>query len=126
MPMIIILMFNVGDTIGRLVINLQKLWCPKRFVPVLVVARAVVWVIPLALGICTPRVINSDANPIAVFLVLGVTDGYVLGLTLAYGSSDPRLTSEERAIAGACMCFALLVGITSGSVPSLLILTLAL
>ncbi|KAG5474620.1 hypothetical protein LSCM4_03793 [Leishmania orientalis] len=126
MPMIVILMFNVGDTIGRLIVNFQKLWCPKHFVPVLVVARAVVCVIPLALGICSPRVINSDANPIAVFLVLGVTNGYVLGLTLAYGSSDPRLTSEERAIAGACMCFALLVGITSGSVLSLLILTLAL
>ncbi|KAG5474957.1 hypothetical protein CUR178_04407 [Leishmania enriettii] len=126
MPMVIILMFNVGDTIGRLIVNFEKLWCPKRFVPVLVVVRAVVCVIPLALGICTPRVINSDANPIAVFLVLGVTNGYVLGLTVAYGSSDPCLTSEERAIAGACLCFAILVGNTSGSVLSLLILTLAL
>ncbi|KAG5474288.1 hypothetical protein LSCM1_03068 [Leishmania martiniquensis] len=126
MPMVIILMFNVGDTIGRLSVNFQRLWCPMRFVPVVVVVRAVVCVIPLVLGVCTPRVINSDANPITVFVVLGITNGYLIGLTMAYGSSEPSLTSKERAIAGACMCFALLAGITSGSVLSLLILTLAL
>ncbi|CAJ1009924.1 putative Nucleoside transporter [Leishmania naiffi] len=126
MPMVVILMFNVGDTIGRLIVNFQKLWCPQRFVPVLVVARAIVCVIPLALGISTPRVINSNANPIVVFLLLGSTNGYVLGLAIAYGSGDPRLTTKEREIAGPCICFAILGGITFGSVVSLLILTLVL
>ncbi|KAK7201017.1 Nucleoside transporter [Novymonas esmeraldas] len=126
MPMVIILMFNGGDTIGRLVANFRRLWCPERFVPVVVIARAIACVIPLALGVCTPKVINSNANPIVVFLVLGITNGYLIGLTMAYGSSDPRLTNKERAISGACLCFALLVGTTSGSVLSLLILTFAM
>lgn len=126
MPMVVILMFNGGDTIGRLSVNFQRLWCPKRFVPVVVVARAVACVIPLALGVCTPKVINSDVNPIIVFLVLGMTGGYLIGLTMAYGSGDPSLTNRERDIAGACLCFALLVGTTFGSVVSLLILSFAL
>ncbi|KPA85495.1 nucleobase/nucleoside transporter [Leptomonas pyrrhocoris] len=125
MPMIIILMFNVGDTIGRLSINFRTIWVPRFIVPFVVVIRTIVCVIPLALGVCTPKVINSNANPIVVFLVLGITGGYLVGLTMAYGSSDPRLTPKERGIAGACLCFALLVGTTFGSVVSLIVVTQA-
>ncbi|KPI89102.1 nucleobase/nucleoside transporter [Leptomonas seymouri] len=125
MPMVIILMFNAGDTIGRLSSNFRTLWVPRFYVPFVVLVRAVACVIPLALGVCNPRVINSDANPIVVFLVLGITNGYLIGLTMAYGSSDPRLTHKERSIAGACLCFALLVGTTCGSVVSLIVVTQA-
>jgi hypothetical protein len=125
MPMVIILMFNAGDTVGRLIVNFHKVWAPRFWVPFIVVVRAIACVIPLALGVCTPKVINSNANPIVVFLVLGITNGYLIGLTMAYGSSDPRLTQKERAIAGACMCFALLVGTTFGSVVSLIVVTQA-
>lgn len=125
MPMIVILMYNVGDTVGRLSINFRFLWCPERFVWIGVLARAIACTIPLALGICTPKIINSNANPIVVFLILGITNGYFIGLTMAYGSSDKSLTKRERNITGACLCFALLCGTTSGSVISLLILTFA-
>ncbi|KAL7699351.1 nucleobase/nucleoside transporter [Lotmaria passim] len=125
MPMVVILMFNAGDTVGRLIVNFRKLWVSRFVVPFLVVIRAIACVIPLALGVCTPRVINSDANPIVVFLVLGITNGYLIGLTMAYGSSDPHLTQKERGIAGACLCFALLTGTTFGSVISLIVVTQA-
>lgn len=126
MPMVIILMYNAGDTVGRLSVNFRRLWVPRHVVPFIVIARMIACTIPLALGVCTPKVINSNANPIVVFLVLGITNGYLIGLTMAYGSSDPRLTNKERAISGACLCFALLVGTTFGSVVSLIVVTQAL
>ncbi|KPA85496.1 nucleobase/nucleoside transporter [Leptomonas pyrrhocoris] len=126
MPMIVVLMFNVGDAIGRLSINFHCVWAPRSWVPFIVVVRTIVCVIPLALGVCTPKVIDSNANPIVMFLVLGITKGYLIGLTMAYGSSDPRLTPKERGIAGACLCFALLIGMTFGSVVSLIVVTQAL
>eukprot|EP00796_Vickermania_ingenoplastis_P008364 gene8363-biopygen5721 len=126
-PMVIILMFNAGDTIGRCLPNFPKLWLPKLAVVALVLFRIVACLIPLVLGVVHPKVIDSNANPIVVFLFLGLTNGYLVGTTFAYGCSDERLKTEsEHATGGTCMAFALLIGCSCGSVLALLLVSFAL
>lgn len=127
MPMVIILMYNAGDTIGRCLPNFPRLWLPKKGILFLMVFRIVACLIPLVLGVVSAKVINSNANPIVVFLFLGLTNGYLVGTMFAYGCSDDRLKTEsEHATAGTCMAFALLIGCCCGSVLALILVTCAL
>lgn len=126
MPMVVILMFNLGDTVGRGLTSSRKMWLSKQNTVILVILRAIVSIIPLILGVIPSKIINSNANPIIVFFFLGCTGGYIIGVTMGYGNSDERLESEdEHATAGTCMCFSLLFGITFGSIISLLLLNFA-
>lgn len=126
-PMIVILCYNLGDTVGRSVAMFPRTWMPKIGLVVLVFFRLVACLIPLVLGVVHPKIINSNANPMVVFAFLGVTNGYLVGNTFAKGCSDPSLKTErEHATAGTCMAFALLIGCSVGSVVALLLVTLAL
>lgn len=126
MPMVVILMFNLGDTVGRGLTSSRKLWLSKRNTVILVIVRAIIAIIPLILGVIPSKIINSDVNPIIMFFFLGCTGGYIIGVTMGYGNSDERLeTEDEHATAGTCMCFSLLFGITFGSIVSLLLLNFA-
>lgn len=127
MPMVIILCYNGGDTIGRAMPLIRALWMPRLALVGLVFFRIVACLIPLVLGVVPSKVINSNANPIVVFLFLGITNGYLVGSSFAYGCSDERLKTEsEHATAGTCMAFALLIGCSAGSVLALLVVTFAL
>jgi len=121
-PMLIILMFNAGDTVGRSIPNFPMLWMPKIAIVFLVLFRIVACGIPLILGVVNSKVINSNVNPFLVFAFLGLTNGYLVGTTFAYGCTDPRLKTEsEHATAGTCMAFALLLGCSLGSVVAVVI-----
>lgn len=127
MPMVVILCYNAGDTVGRSVAMFPRTWMPRMGLVVLVFFRLIVCCIPLVLGVVHPKIINSNANPIVVFAFLGVTNGYLVGNTFAKGCGDPSLKTErEHATAGTCMAFALLIGCSVGSVVALLLVTLAL
>lgn len=127
MPMVVILCYNAGDTVGRTVAMFPRLWMPKIGLVVLVFFRLIACMIPLVLGVVHAKIINSNANPMVVFVFLGVTNGYLVGNTFGVGCSDESLKTErEHATAGTCMAFALLIGCSVGSVVALLLVMLAL
>eukprot|EP00331_Platyophrya_macrostoma_P027775 CAMPEP_0176448918 /NCGR_PEP_ID=MMETSP0127-20121128/26122_1 /TAXON_ID=938130 /ORGANISM="Platyophrya macrostoma, Strain WH" /LENGTH=284 /DNA_ID=CAMNT_0017836065 /DNA_START=448 /DNA_END=1302 /DNA_ORIENTATION=+ len=55
---IIVFLFNFGDTIGRFGSNIPKIWLPRRFVPIAAMCRLIV--IPLFIICITPRWIPGN------------------------------------------------------------------
>lgn len=123
MPLVVILMYNLGDFVGRLLPLKRSFWAPKPVLALITICRFVISITLLTLGLVEPKIINSTANPMVVFLFLGLTNGYILGNSIGYGCSDPSLKTEsEHATAGTCMTFAMLLGCATGSVISLVVM----
>lgn len=117
---IIIFLFNFGDTIGRFGSNLPKIWIPRRYVPVAAMCRIVI--IPLFFFCITPDWIPGNVFPMCLMFVTGVSNGFIGSMALVYGPQTAALRSDgERALAGNSMSMALLGGCSAGSLLALLI-----
>ena len=117
---IIIFMFNFGDTIGRFASNLPKIWIPRRFIPYASISRLVV--VPLFFFCLDPRWIKGDVFPMILMFITGVSNGFIGSLSMIYGPQYETLdTDAEKSLAGNCMSTALLGGCALGSCFALLI-----
>lgn len=117
---IIVFLFNFGDTIGRFGSNLPKIWLPRRLVPIAATCRLIV--VPLFIICITPRWIPGNVFPMILMFLTGVSNGFIGSMSLVYGPQTPALKSDgERALAGNSMSLALLGGCSSGSLLALLV-----
>lgn len=126
MPLVVILCYNIGDSTGRMLPLIRALWLPKKVLFLISGLRVIVAVVLLTLGLVRQKIINSNADPMCVYAFLGITNGYLMCSSIAYGCSDKKLNTErEHATAGTCMSFAMLIGCCVGSIVSLIVLLLA-
>lgn len=117
---IIIFLFNFGDTIGRFCSNFPKIWLPRKYVPFASMARIIF--IPLFFFCITPRWIPGMPFPLILMFVTGVSNGFIGSMSLVYGPQTETLASDgERTLAGNAMSTALLSGCSAGSLLALLI-----
>jgi solute carrier family 29 (equilibrative nucleoside transporter), member 1/2/3 len=117
---IIIFLFNFGDTIGRFGSNIPKIWLPRKYVPFAATCRLVI--IPLFFFCITPHWIPGNVFPMILMFVTGVSNGFIGSMALVYGPQTATLRSDgERALAGNSMSMALLSGCSAGSLLALLI-----
>lgn len=117
---IIIFMFNFGDTIGRFASNLPRIWIPRQHLPVAAMARLIV--VPLFFFCLDPRWINGDVFPMILMFITGVSNGFIGSLSMIYGPQTETLeTDAEKALGGNSMSLALLAGCSLGSCFALLI-----
>ena len=119
---IIIFMFNFGDTCGRFCSNFPKIWLPRKYVPFASIARLII--IPLFFFCVMPKWIPGMAFPLCLMFVTGVSNGFIGSMSLVYGPQTETLGSDgERTLAGNAMSTALLGGCSAGSLLALLITT---
>ncbi|CUG87641.1 nucleobase transporter, putative [Bodo saltans] len=117
---IIIFLFNFGDTIGRFGSNIPRIWIPRKYVPFAATCRLVV--IPLFFFCITPHWIPGNVFPMILMFVTGVSNGFIGSMALVYGPQTEALRSDgERALAGNAMSMSLLTGCSAGSLLALLI-----
>eukprot|EP00760_Papus_ankaliazontas_P034278 PhM_4_TR708/c0_g2_i1/m.52248 len=110
---VIITLFNVGDTIGRTICRFQAVHISMPLVYILTAVRygfIVFYIIAV-----TPAPFRSDYVEIVMMLVMGTTNGWLGSLCMMSGSSDVRLQKNQREMAGNLMSFSLLLGICGGS-----------
>lgn len=114
LPILLITLFNVGDTVGRSSPGWFILFSEKTM-PFAVAARAIF--IPLFVFCVKPRLISNDAFPIVVMAVMSFTNGYLGSLCMMF--APEKVNQHEREKAGTIMTFFLLLGITTGSTVGL-------
>ena len=116
---LIIFMFNLGDTCARFINGFEFARSPGRFLLPYSVVRFVF--IPLFIICVHPKVIHGRALPYIFMLLTGLTNGYTSSLCMMYVPSMPTLANWERATAGAAMSLSLLSGCSVGSMLGLLV-----
>eukprot|EP00049_Salpingoeca_infusionum_P001416 m.48165 g.48165 ORF g.48165 m.48165 type:complete len:495 (-) comp11011_c0_seq2:240-1724(-) len=120
-PVACFLMFNVGDTIGRLAAG-KKQWPSYAKLGWPVLLRTVF--IPLFI-LCNVKLdhdntyagmglLSNDAFPIVLMLLMSITNGYFGTLVFIYGPSSVAVEYQEQA--GTFLVLALTVGLLGGSV----------
>lgn len=116
LPVLMIVMFNVFDFLGRLFPRFIVLFGEKS-VTVPILLRVVL--LPLFIMCIYPRVIYHDAIPLVFMGILSLTNGYLSSIVMmtAPGLVDPH----EREMAGTIMTVFLLLGICLGSNSAMLI-----
>lgn len=119
-PFAILIMFNMGDTIGTLATFIPRIWIPSKYVPLCTLVR--VLIIPLFFFCVKPRWIPGNVFPIILMLIHGLTNGYFTTLGFVYAPLAPGIdTAEDKALSGKIMSLALLSGCSVGSCLGLLI-----
>ena len=69
-----------------------------------------------------PVYFSSDATPIVLTLLLGLSSGYVL--TIAFTLAPRRAKAEDAEVAGTILCVLLAFGLVMGTLVSLVLMTL--
>lgn len=116
---IIVFLFNLGDTCGRFLCRFHQIWLQRKTLLPLSVARFVF--IPLMILCVKPQLIKPEALPNIFIFLTGITNGFVSSLCMIYGPSTPTLQGHERASAGSAMSLSLLGGCSVGSLFGLLV-----
>jgi equilibrative nucleoside transporter 1/2/3 len=118
-PIVVVFMFNFGDTCGRFICRFKRLHAPPKVLLPVSILRFVF--IPLVVLTVSPHKIPGVALPYIIQYVTGVTNGYTSSLCMMYAPSSPQLADSERARAGSFMSFSLLGGCSAGSLLALLV-----
>lgn len=111
-----ILLYNIGDAVGRVLTIFQLLWPPKIVLYCASASR--VLFVPL-FYLCIFGYIPGHAAPYIFMLILGLSNGFLGGLGMLYGSTFPTLTKGGRMVAGQMMGISLVAGLSVGSWVSL-------
>ena len=109
---LIITMFNVGDTCGRLLTFVQKIWIPECYLPYAALARTLL--LPLFFICAKPKLIPGNIFPMFLMFFTGISNGFVGTLSMIYAPSSLH-TEQEKNISGNIMSFGLLLGCSIGS-----------
>eukprot|EP00758_Cryptobia_borreli_P013175 Tbor_TRINITY_DN5812_c0_g1::TRINITY_DN5812_c0_g1_i9::g.6358::m.6358 len=124
-PLAILLMFNIGDTIGALATFVPRIWLPLKYATICACLR--VLFIILFFFCIKPAWIPGDVFPIILTFFHGLTDGYFTTLGFVYGSLAPGIqTVEDKVLSGKVMSLACLSGLSIGSSLGLIISYLVL
>ncbi len=117
---IIIFMYNLGDTIGRFASNFQRIWIPRQHLLAAAISRLLV--VPLFFFCLDPRWIKGDVFPMILMFITGISNGIIGSLSMMYGPQTETLeTDAEKALGGNAMSLANLSGCSVGSCLALLI-----
>jgi equilibrative nucleoside transporter 1/2/3 len=116
---IVIFLFNFGDTCGRFVCRFRAVHINARYLLPASIVRFVF--VPLIIICVHPQLITNVWFPYIVMFLVGITNGYVSSLCMMYGPSSPALLDCERANAGSAMSLSLLGGCSAGSLLALLV-----
>lgn len=120
-PVCCFLIFNLGDLTGRVVASVvPKGSVQSSCLPFLSAFRLLL-VFGVMLCNAQPRhhlplLFSSDVYYILIMLFLGLTNGYLINLTVIYAAR--KVTVEFREIAGAMMAFFLGIGLAVGALIS--------
>lgn len=110
---VVVLLFNVGDFLSRLVLMVRVLRPSPVACLVGSVAR-VLFIIPVVL--CVRGIINNEAVPYVLVLLFGLTNGYFGTMSMIYCPRTPTLTTAgERSLAGVIGGLFIQVGLALGS-----------
>ena len=112
---IIVALFNFGDTIGRFLPKFQAIRLSSRTLFIAGFARLLL--IPLFILCVRPRLLPSPWIPWALMLTTGITNGLVGSLAMMSGPG--LVAAPSRARAGSAMSLSLLAGASAGSLTSL-------
>ena len=117
---VIITMFNAGDTCGRLLTFVRKIWIPERYLPYVSLSRTLL--LPLFFICAKPHIIPGNIFPMFLMFFTGISNGFVGTLSMIYAPASLH-TEAEKNISGNIMSFGLLVGCSVGSGIGLLLST---
>eukprot|EP01080_Neovahlkampfia_damariscottae_P002137 gene2137-2003_t len=109
LPIILGLVFNIGDVIGRGAPGYYLV--SKRYVPYLTISRLIF--VPLFLLCIKPRLITNDILMVLIMLAFSVSNGYCSTISMIHGPST--CSPNERYEASTIMTFMLVFGIVMGS-----------
>ena len=109
---LIITMYNAGDTCGRLLTFVHKIWIPERYLPYAALARTLL--LPLFFICAKPKLIPGNIFPMFLMFFTGISNGFVGTLSMIYAPSSLH-TEQEKNISGNIMSFGLLLGCSIGS-----------
>eukprot|EP00758_Cryptobia_borreli_P013171 Tbor_TRINITY_DN5812_c0_g1::TRINITY_DN5812_c0_g1_i4::g.6354::m.6354/K15014/SLC29A1_2_3, ENT1_2_3; solute carrier family 29 (equilibrative nucleoside transporter), member 1/2/3 len=124
-PFAVLIMYNVGDTIGALSTFTPRIWIPIKYAPYCALLR--VLFIPLFFFCIKPAWISGDEFPIFLTLLHGLTNGYFATIGFVYGPNAPGIEKEEdKVLCGNIMSLACLSGLSTGSCLGLIISYLVL
>lgn len=110
---VIVLLFNIGDFLSRLVLMVRVLR-PSPMACLIGSVSRVLFIIPVVL--CVRGIINTEALPYILVLLFGLTNGYFGTMSMIYCPRTPTLSAAgERSLAGVVGGLFIQLGLAFGS-----------